>query len=109
MVCKKILSNILRNTLFFADPCHLRFLEYFAVEPIRPQPVSEMINNNFVILAFNSHQGPVHCYKTEGEIPVPTPRAVGQQWSTTGKYLPHESGVNNCFALAVFNSSRIFP
>ncbi len=91
----------------------------------------------------------VHCYKTEGEIPVPTPvpefidpvitktspkllfsviekklfglvfaksRSIiwgtdtaGRQWSTTGKYFQHDSGVNTCFASEVFNASGIFP
>ncbi len=78
----------------------------------------------------------VHCYKTEGEIPVPTPLpefiepviaktspkrlpienerfglvfaktrsiiwgtdAAGRQWSTTGKYFQHDSGVHTYFA-----------
>jgi hypothetical protein len=45
----------------------------------------------------------------EGEIPVLTPGAAGAQLSTTGKYLPYESGVNTCFAPMVYNTSGIFP
>jgi hypothetical protein len=44
----------------------------------------------------------IHCYKTEGEIPVHTHDDAGRQRSTTGKYFPYESGVNTCFAPAVF-------
>ncbi len=44
----------------------------------------------------------LHCNKTEGEIPVPTPGAAGAQRSTTGKYFPYESGVNTCFSPEVF-------
>jgi hypothetical protein len=51
----------------------------------------------------------LHCYKTEGEIPVHTHDDAGRQRSTTGKYFPYESGVNTCFAPAVFNTSGIFP
>jgi hypothetical protein len=49
-------------------------------------------------------EGEVHgyCYKTDGEIPVHTHDDAGRQRSTTGKYFPYESGVNTCFALAVF-------
>ncbi len=51
----------------------------------------------------------VHCYKTEGEIPVHTNDDAGRQRSTTGKYFRYESGVNTCFLPAVFNTSEIFP
>jgi hypothetical protein len=46
--------------------------------------------------------GVLHCYKTEGEIPVHTHDDAGRQRSTTGKYFPYESGVNTCYAPAVF-------
>ena len=51
----------------------------------------------------------MHCYKTEGEIPVYTHDDAGRQRSTTGKYFPYESGVNTCFAPTIFNISGIFP
>jgi hypothetical protein len=44
----------------------------------------------------------LHCYKTDGEIPVHTHDDAGRQRSTTGKYFPHESGVKTCFEPAVF-------
>ena len=51
----------------------------------------------------------LHCNKKEGEIPVHTHDDAGRQRSTTGKYFPSESGVNTCFAPAVFDTSGIFP
>ncbi len=51
----------------------------------------------------------LHCYKTEGEIPVHTHDDARRQRSTTGKYFPYESGINTCLAPAVFNNSGIFP
>ncbi len=51
----------------------------------------------------------LHCYKTEGEIPVHTHDDAGRQRSTTGKYFRYKSGVNTCFAPAVINTSGIFP
>ncbi len=50
----------------------------------------------------------VHCYKTDGEIPVHTHDDAGRQRSTTEKYFPYEGGVNTCFAPAVFNTPGIF-
>ncbi len=41
----------------------------------------------------------IHCYKTEGEIPVHTHDDAGRQRSTTGKYFPYKSGVNTVHAL----------
>ncbi len=51
----------------------------------------------------------VHCYKTDGEIPVHIHDDARRQRSTTGKYFPYESGVNTCFAPGDFNTSGIFP
>jgi hypothetical protein len=52
----------------------------------------------------SGHWSQLHCNKTDGEIPVYTHDDAGQQRSTTGKYFPYESGVNTCFAPAVFNT-----
>ncbi len=48
----------------------------------------------------------IHCYKTDGEIPVHTYDDTRRQRSTTGKYFPYESGVNTCFAPAVYHKSE---
>ncbi len=51
----------------------------------------------------------LHCYKTDGEIPVHTHDDARRQRSRTGKYFPYGSGINTCLAPAVFNTSGIFP
>ncbi len=57
-------------------------------------------------MTVNPHVLSVHCYKTDSEIPVHTHDDAGRQRSTTGKYFPYESGINTCFAPAVFNTSE---
>jgi hypothetical protein len=47
---------------------------------------------------------------TRRKVKFPSPHRVPpEQRSTTGKYIPYESGVITCFAPAVFNTSGIFP
>jgi hypothetical protein len=51
----------------------------------------------------------IHCYKTDGEIPVHTHDDARRQRSKTGKYFPYESRINTCLAPEFFNTSGIFP
>jgi hypothetical protein len=51
----------------------------------------------------------LHCNKTEGEIPVPTPSAAEAQRSTEGKYFLYESGVNTLLFSGGFLTCRNFP
>jgi len=51
----------------------------------------------------------LHCNKTEGEIPVPTPSAAEAQRSTAGKYFLYESGVNTLLFSGGFLTRRNFP
>ncbi len=67
----------------------------------------EAVLSNFVFLAHA--ECVLHCYKTDGEIPVHTHDDARRQRSTTGKYFPYGSGINTCRAPAVFNTSGIFP
>jgi len=50
----------------------------------------------------------LHCYKTEGEIPVHRPGAATRQRHTPGKCIRNEGGVFTCTVLGNFTVSGNF-
>ncbi len=48
----------------------------------------------------------IHCYKTEGEIPVHTHDDAGRQRSTTGKYFPYGNGTLPEFSRDILHGKK---